>query len=62
LGHKSSLSTDVYINLEKAIFNESGDEFHAAIASTLEEARKLVEAGFEFVTDMDGKKLFRKRK
>jgi hypothetical protein len=28
----------------------------------LDDARKLFEVGFEYVTDMDGKKLFRKRK
>jgi hypothetical protein len=31
-------------------------------AKTLEEAAKLIEAGFEYVTDVDGVKLFRKRK
>jgi hypothetical protein len=31
-------------------------------ATTLEEACKLLEVGFEYVTDMDGYKLFRKRK
>jgi len=28
----------------------------------LDEARKLVEEGFEYVTDVEGNKLFRKRK
>lgn len=28
----------------------------------LDEACKLLEVGFEYVTDMQGKKLFRKRK
>jgi hypothetical protein len=32
------------------------------IAATLDEACKLLETGFEYVTDMDGKQLFRKRK
>jgi hypothetical protein len=53
---------DIYINIERAIFNESNYEFHVKVASTLEEARKLLEVGFEYVTDMEGKKLFRKRK
>jgi len=38
------------------------DEYSSAVAKTLDEARKLVEAGFEYVTDIDGSKLFRKRK
>jgi len=38
------------------------DEYSSAVAKTLDEARKLVEAGFEYVTDVEGNKLFRKRK
>lgn len=33
-----------------------------AVAESLEEACKLLEVGFEYVTDMEGKKVFRKRK
>lgn len=62
LGHRSSLSTDRYITIEQAIFNDVNDEFHVKVASTIEEATGLLEVGFEYVTDMDGKKLFRKRK
>jgi len=62
LGHKSIQSTMLYINLEQAIFDEVDDEFHVKVTETLEEACKLMEVGFEYVTDMDGKKLFRKRK
>jgi hypothetical protein len=32
------------------------------VATAVEEALKLIEEGFEFVCDMDGQKLFRKRK
>ena len=39
-----------------------GDEYSSAVARTLDEARKLVEEGFEYVTDVEGNKLFRKRK
>jgi len=34
------------------------DEYSSAVANSLDEARKLVEAGFEYVTDIDGSKLF----
>jgi integrase len=61
LGHKSVLNTQIYINLEQAIF-EANDDFEVKIAETLDEACKLLEVGFEYVTDMEGKKLFRKRK
>jgi len=62
LRHKSIESTMIYINIEQAIFNETDEEFHVKVAGTLDEACKLLEVGFEYVTDMDGKKLFRKRK
>jgi integrase len=38
------------------------DEFHSATAKTVEEATKLIEQGFEYVTEIDGAKIFRKRK
>jgi hypothetical protein len=38
------------------------DECHSATANTVEEARKLIEAGFTYVCDMEGLKLFSKRK
>ena len=38
------------------------EEFVSAVAKTVDEARKLVEAGFEFVTEVEGAKIFRKRK
>lgn len=62
LGHKSLQSTEIYINLEQAIFNDAPEEYHVKIAENLNEASKLLELGFEHVTDMDQKKLFRKRK
>jgi len=54
----------VYINLEVALFTDRNDEFHVAVAKTTEEACKLVEVGFEYVTGeyQDGGKIFRKRK
>jgi hypothetical protein len=35
---------------------------HKSVAKTVKGARALLEAGFEYVTDMDGMKLFTKRK
>jgi len=37
------------------------DDFACKVVQTLAEASKLMEAGFEYVTQMDGTKLFRKR-
>ena len=62
LGHKNIQSTVIYINLEQAVFATENDEFNVRVAANIEEASKLIEVGFEYVTDMDGKKLFRKRK
>ncbi len=55
-------NTLIYISLEQSLYgmNENA-EFHVKAATTLEEARELLKQGFDFVTDMDGSKLFRKR-
>jgi len=52
----------IYINLERAIFKEANDEFTVRVTSDIGEACKLMEVGFEYACDMDGVKLFRKRK
>jgi hypothetical protein len=38
------------------------DDFSARVAHSQEEACQLIEAGFEFVCDYNGDKIFRKRK
>ncbi len=38
------------------------DEFHVKVAKSVQEAKQLLEVGFEYVTEMEGVKLFRKRK
>ena len=58
LGHKSMLSTTLYVQL----VNFESDDFYSETARNVEEAQKLVESGFEFVCDIDNVKLFRKRK
>ena len=62
LGHKSLQSTEIYINIEQAIFQFTDDEYHVKVAHNLKEACTLIEAGFEYVTDMEGAKIFRRRK
>jgi len=59
LGHKSIQNTLIYTQL---INFDEDDNFHSATAKTIQEAQKLVEAGFEFVCAFDDVKLFRKRK
>lgn len=53
---------EIYITLENGLFTSKDAEFHVAVAKTLEDACKLLEVGFEYVTDMGMVKLFRKRK
>lgn len=64
LGHKAIQSTMVYINIEQAIFNRLSeeDEWICKTAKTLEEVCKLIETGFQYVIEMDGVKIFKKRK
>jgi len=59
LGHKNIKNTLIYTQLVK---NISDDEYVCKVAKTLEEAKQLIEAGFEYVCEMEGYKLFRKRK
>ena len=58
LGHRSINSTMIYTHL----ISFEGDEFTCRTAKTIEEAKRLIEAGFDYVTDMNDNKLFRKRK
>ena len=46
----------------ETIFNDVKDRFLVEVASSLEEATRLLEAGFGYVIAMDGKTLFKKRK
>ena len=58
LGHRNINNTLLYTQL----VNFESNEYHVATAKTVEEACRLVEVGFEYVTEMDGIKIFRKRK
>jgi integrase len=58
LGHKRIENTLVYTHL----VNFTSNDFVCKVAGTIEEAKALIESGFEFVTEMDGAKLFRKLK
>jgi len=62
LGHVSVDNTLIYINLEQTVFgSEDMKEFHVKVAHNLEEACELVKAGFDYITDMENAKIFRKR-
>ena len=58
LGHKNIKNTLRYVHLID--FNK--EEYHVKVANNIDDACKLIESGFEYITEMDGVKLFRKRK
>jgi len=58
LGHRNLKSTLRYVQL----INFEDDDFTSAVAKTVQETRQLIEAGFEYVTEMNRIKIFRKRK
>jgi len=58
LGHKNIRNTLVYTHL----VNWSDEAYVCKVAKTVDEARELIESGFEHVTDFDNVILFRKRK
>jgi hypothetical protein len=62
LGHKNIKNTLLYIDLEQACYPYNSDDYHAKVAKTGQEVCKLVEAGFEYVCDVNHGKIFRKRK
>ena len=59
LGHKNIQNTLRYIGI---LDLDKDEEYICKAAKTVEEATGLIEAGFQYVTEMDGLKLFRKRK
>ena len=59
LGHKDLRTTLRYTQL---LENLPNDEYHCKTATNIKEATNLIENGFEYVTEIDGTKLFRKRK
>ena len=62
LGHKCITNTEKYIHFNRQLFHEKNDRYHFAAVSTVDDAGKLIENGYEYVTDMEGMKLFRKAK
>ena len=59
LGHKSIKNTLRYTQLVNLPQDE---EFICKVAGNIKEAAELIEKGFKYVTEMDGKKLFKKLK
>jgi integrase len=58
LGHKNIKNTLIYTQL----VDFQDDDYISKVAKTVEEACQLVEAGFEYVCEMDDVKIFKRRK
>jgi integrase len=58
MGHKKIETTLIYTQL----VNFGEEEWTSAVVRNLPEACKLIDAGFEYVTEMEDAKIFRKRK
>jgi integrase len=58
MGHKKIETTLIYTQL----LNLNDDEWTCKTAQNIKEDQELIEAGFEFVTERDGMKIYRKRK
>jgi integrase len=59
LGHKSIANTLIYTQLVEF---EDDDKYCTAVANNVQEARRLLETGFEYVCSHKDEMLFRKRK
>jgi integrase len=63
LGHRNIMTTQRYVELYTEIYGDlQPQDYTCQVASTIEEAKKLIEAGFEFVSQIDGEHLYRKPK
>jgi hypothetical protein len=63
LGHKTTRCTEIYINLESALFLSTTDEWICKVARNEAEACQLVEANVIFVNNLgDNCAIYKKRK
>jgi len=51
----------LYIQLAEVVFKETTDEVTVRVAKSPEEIKALLEVGFEYICEIQGTKLFRKR-
>jgi len=60
--HKSLDTTQLYIQLQKALFRTDSDEFTVKVATAAAEIQGLLEVALEYVCQKDDLLFFRKRK
>jgi hypothetical protein len=61
LGHKNIKNTLLYVQLAEELFRDR-QEYTSKVAKTEKDACELIEAGFDYVCDFDGAKIFKKNK
>jgi len=54
LGHKSLRNTEIYINIERTLFESGSDEFTVRVTDKQEKVKALLEVGFEYVCQKMG--------
>jgi integrase len=62
LGHRCLSNTEIYISLERTLFEDQSDEFTVKVAEKPEDIKALLEVGFEYVCQRDSLVYLRKRK
>lgn len=62
LGHKSIKNTEIYITIERTLFDSTNDEFNVKITKDPEEIKELLETGFDYICQKDELIFLRKRK
>ena len=62
LRHKELRNTEIYINIEHALFDKYDDVFTVKVVDKPEEIKALIEVGFEYVCQKDNLIFMRKRK
>jgi integrase len=63
LGHRNSNTTDLYINLEQALFTTTTDEWTSKVSHNLEEEQQLIDSGFQLVRSInETTAIYKKRK
>ena len=62
LGHKSVMSTMIYINLEAALFLQTDENFTCKVAHNEQEETELINAGFQHINNRGELAFYKKRK
>jgi integrase len=62
LGHKNIQNTMIYINIEQALYLTENDKWISKASTNIKTDQQLIDAGFEYITERNGTKLYRKRK